>query len=382
MAYTIASAKSDLEGILHGTSVNKVTNITNLFNRAARQFLEDCDPQETKRKSQIASALFDEIYDYSAPTDLKGNKVIDIRPQVNRGLNDNFSQTYSAQFDLYKERTDNSIQVAFNQGVKTIRIKKAITGLIAINENDSTTANGTWAGTDDATNLTSDSLVYVSGSGSVNFDVSGATTTATLTNSTFADIDLTDHDEQSVLFAWMYFPDSSTITSVQLRWGNDSSNYWASTNTAAFSGAFQNGWNQIDFDWNGATETGTVDPAAIDYLQVIVTYDGAADTDLRLDSVSSNLGNIYDIVYYSKYLFANSSGTWQEETSDDTDTVNLDTESFNVYLYKVAEMASQQIEQLKDDTNYFKKEYMSALRRYKNMYKSEVMKPRNFYYRV
>ena len=130
MSYTITKAKSDLQGILHGTSVNKVTNILSVFNRAARQVLEDVDPQETKRKAQITTALFDQVYDYTAPSDLKGNKVIDIRPQINRTSADVFSQNYSANFDIFKTTDDGLLQIEFNEGIKTLRAKKDLTGFI------------------------------------------------------------------------------------------------------------------------------------------------------------------------------------------------------------------------------------------------------------
>lgn len=380
MSYTIANVKTDLEGILKGTTTNKVKNLNDLFWRAARQVLLDIDPQETKRKAQIASALFDSIYDYTAPTDLKGNKVIDIRPQLNRNQSDNFSQAFSEDFDLTKGVTDNTFQVAYNNGVKTLRINKDLGNVSVVHSCDSLTSNGTWTAGDDSTNATLDSINYVTGGGSINFDVSGATTTASITNSTFDDVDLSTHDEQSTLFAWLYFPSASAITSVELRWGNDASNYWSQSATAAFSGAFQDGWNQLGFAWNGATETGTVDPTAIDYLSVIITYDGTADTDFRLDAITSNLGRIFDVVYYSKYLFSSSSGTWQETVSADTDVVNLDTESYNMFLFKVAEMCAQQIEQIKDDVSYFKGEYLRSLSRYKGMYKAETEKPKARYY--
>lgn len=382
MSYTIANAKTDLEGILKGTSTNKVRNISDLFSRAAREVLLDVDPQETKRTAQIASALFDNVYDYTAPSDLKGNKIIDIRPQTGRVPSDHFSQVYTKEFDRFKSESSNTFQVTSNNGLKRIRIDANIGDLIVINECESVTANGTWVGSNDATNVTTDSQTFASGTSSVNFDVSGATTTATITNSTMEQIDLTDHDEQSTLFAWFYFPDSTAITSVQLKWGNSAAAYWASTATSAFDGAFQNGWNLLSFSWNGATETGSVDPETIDYVEANITYDGDADTDLRLDSITSNLGKIFDIEYYSKFLFRTSGGTWQETTSSDSDIVNLDTESYNMWLFKVAEFCAQQIEQIKDDVSYFKNEYMRSLRRYKAMYKSEVEKPRGSYYRI
>ena len=382
MSYTIAQAKDDLEGVLKGTSINKITNIYPLFDRAARQLLEDADPQETKRRAQIANAIYDQVYDYAAPSDLKGNKIIDLRPQVNRSLKDDFTQNYSEEFDLRKLTEDNLLQVTFNQGVKTIRIKKALTGAITVNEVDGITTNGTWVGSNDAGNLSSDTLNYVSGGGSVRFNLDGATTTGTLTNSTFTAVDLSDHEDESSLFLWTYLPVASVLTSLALRWGSSASAYWTDSATTPHSGSFLNGWNLVRFDWNGATEVGAPVSSAIDYLQLIITYDGNPETDLRLDNVVSNLGQIFEIEYYSKFPFANAAGTWQERTTADTDTVNLDVESYNLFLFKAAEFASQQSEMSKDDTTYFANQYLRALRRYKGMYKGEILKPRSYYYRM
>ncbi len=383
MPYTVLQAKDDLSGMMKGTTTGKITNVLQLLNRAARDVLEYVDPQETKRKAQIASAVYDEVYDYAAPADLKGNKIIDLRQQTGRQSDSNFSQTYSAQFDINKGLSDNSVQVAFNQGTKFIRIKKKLSGLVAVNEADSLADNGTWVGSNDAGNLTLDTNKFVSGSGSVKFDISGATTTATLTNADMTAIDLSEHEDESSMFLWLDFSDSSLITNVELRWGSDSTNYWSRTVTAPHFGSFVDGWNLLRFNWDGATETGTGVSSAIDYLQVNITYDGTADTNLRIDNVTSNKGKIFDVVYYSKFLFTDgTSGAWKEAAEDDTDTVNLDTESYNLWLYRAAELAAQQIEKVKDDTNYFSSQFRRALSRYKSMYKSEVMSPQNSYYRV
>jgi hypothetical protein len=382
MAYSIANVKTDLEGILKGTSTNKVKNLNEVFWRAARQMLLDCDPQETKRKAQIASAIFDSVYDYTAPVDLKGNKIIDIRPQTGRTQKDNFSQRLSEDFDLTKSSTNNTFQTEYNNGVKTIRINKNVGTATTLNGCSSLTGNGTWVAGDDTTNITLDSLTFVTNGGSINFDVDGSTTIASISNATMTAIDLSDHEELSTVFGWLYFPSAAAVTSVELRWGNDASNYWKQTVTDAFSGAFQDGWNQLGFAWNGATETGTVDPEVIDYLEVIITYDGVADTDFRIDSFASSMGQIFDVLYYSKYLFSDNTGVWKETVSADTDTINLDTESYNLYLFKVAEMCAQQIEQIKDDASFFKGEYSRTLRRYTRMYRSEVEKPRASYYTI
>lgn len=380
MAYTIANLKTDLEGILHGTSLNKVRGVFPLINRGARDLLLDIDPQETKRRAQITNALYDRVYDYAVPADLKGNKIIDIRPQVRRSRSDNFSQEYSEQFDLKK--TNNTFQVAYDTGVKTVRISKSVKTPVTLNNMNSVTANGTWAVGGDATNISTDTVNYVAGSGSVKFDLDGSTTSGYIENLTMSAVNLTEHENESALFNWLFIPDTSIFTSVDLRWGSDSSNYWNRTVTTPHIGSLENGWNLFRYDWNGATETGSPVVSAVDYGRVTINYDGTADTDFRVDNIVSNIGQIYEMVYYSKYIFSDSSGNFQEQASDDSDTVNLDTESYNLLTYRVAELMAQQVqgEDAKFDAPFFAGKYAEALRQYNAQYKSEVEKPRASYY--
>src|SRR3990167_8147776 len=151
--FTISNVKDDLIGIVHSTTLNKITNFNSVLQRAARNLLSRIDPADTKRITQITNALYDDIYDYSAPSDLKGNKIVDIRPQINRATSDSMSQRFGKSFDLLKR-------------------------LNTLHDCDSLTANGTWSVCGDGTNLTADTLDYVSGSASLNFDLTGSTTTA------------------------------------------------------------------------------------------------------------------------------------------------------------------------------------------------------------
>lgn len=383
MPYTVANLKSDLEAIVHGTNLYKVTNLTELINRGARDVLTDVDPQETIRIEQINTPIFSDVFDYALPADIKGNKVIDIRPQVDRTLSENVTQTYSENFDLYKTRENFTIE--FDSGTKYLRINKNIVTPIQIHNMDTIDDNGTWAVGDDAQNLAVDTLFKVQGSASLKFDLDGSTTAGYIENSTFVAKDLTEHENVSSLFLYVYFPDSSIVTSVDLRWGDNTTNFWNVTSTTPHNQtSFQNGWNLMRFDWNGATETGAPDASSVNYARVTINYDGTADTDIRVDIITSNIGEIYDIVYYSRFLFSNASGTFIEETTTDTDTVNLATETYDLLLYKIAELAAQQI-QAQDsafDVNYFIQKYELFLSRYKAQYKSQLEKPQLPYYRM
>lgn len=376
MSYTIADVKSDLSAMLKGTTTDKIPNIFSILKRAGRQLLLDIDPDETKRISEITNALYDNVYDYQLPADVKGKKIIDIRPYVNRS--GKVTQRTSETFDFDKE--NDTIQIKNNSGVKSIRIAASVSAPKTIETFSSLTSGGTLTGNDDCTNLTLDVQNYVAGSSSINFDLSGAGTTGYIDKTYSTVFDLSDYEDKSAFFLYLYLPDSSILTSITLWWGNDTSNYFSATATQAQDGAFHNGWNLIRFDWNGATETGSVDTTAIDYIRFSFVYDGTADTDLRLDSLTLALGQIYESEYYSKYLYTDTNGTWKENPETDSDIVKLDTDSYNIYLNKVAELACQTVQRLNADVGYFRQEYQQGIIAYQSDRKSEAKRIKQNYY--
>lgn len=383
--YTVTNLKSELAAMIHGTTLNQVTNINGLIYRAARQLLLDVDPQEMKRISPLASSIYTDVFDYPIPTDVKGNKVIDIRPQANRQLWDNFLQTYSKPFDLTKTGLQNQFNVQFNSGVKTIRI--ADSGLVpgvVINSCDGTTNNGTWTVGGTASNLSEDDQNFVTGTSSLKFDL--ATGTGWLENSTMNSVDLSEWVNQAMQFLYTYMQTASGISSVTLRWGSNSSNYYQVTVTIDQQGnSFANGWNLLSFNWNGATVVGSPSSSAVDYVRVswVATSD---QTGMRLNNIVSRLGTILEIEYYSKYLFRDAiTGGWQETITDDSNIINLDTESYNMLVYQCGVQMAQQLQGLDAmfyDGNYFEGKYQTSVGKYKIMYKSEWSKPINSYYSI
>ena len=217
----ITTLKSELQGILHGTTLNKVDNLNRVIDRAARQLLLDVDPQETIRMTEL-DPIYDQVYNYPCPTDLKGVMILDIRPQVQRTLRDRYTQTYSQEFDINKQYTlQPNFNIQWNTGLRTLQIDSPLlnTGII-LNECDSLTGNGTWSGT--ATNLSIDNVNYAAGSGSLTFNLP-ATASSYVETTIPTGIDLTAHENQSVMFFWVYLPVAANFTSVSLRWGSDSS---------------------------------------------------------------------------------------------------------------------------------------------------------------
>jgi len=393
MAYLISDLKSDLQRKLHGTSLAKLSDVNSLIWEAGKEVIARIDPQETIKIADIENAIYDDVFDYTAPTDLKGNKVIDIRPQVKRTINDNFNNTSLEQFDLTK--SDNTFTIQYNNYVRTLRLSKELNGSpTLINAMNSITSNGTWAATGNASNLSEDNLNFISGGSSLKFDLAATVATGILTNTTMTAVDLSTLENEGALFLWVFMPTASAFTSVQLEWSDDATftAKFAKTNTTPHdSAAFVDGWNLLRFDWKDATETGTVDTTKIDSARVTFTYDGTAQVGTRINNLTAQLGRIWEVVYYSQFLFRNTAGTFIEKPLADTDLINLENDSYNIMLYECARIAAIEIQGTDsriDVIEYEKELYgdpskgdrVGLYKQYARSYPSEAEKKRLFYY--
>lgn len=380
----ITTLKSELQGILHGTTLNKVNNLDRVIDRAARQLLLDVDPQETIRMAEL-DPIYDQVYNYPCPTDLKGIGILDIRPQVQRTMRDRYTQTYSQEFDINKQYTlQPNFNVQYNTGLRTLQIDSPLlnTGII-LNQADSLTGNGTWTGT--VTNLTIDNVNFAASSGALTFDMS-AIASSYVEDTMPTGLDLTAHLNQSVMFFWVYLPVAANFTSVSLRWGSDSSNYYSTGNitTTQEGNAFTNGWNLISFPWVNASTVGSPDVTNIDYVRVTYNTNSAVQTGVKLNQIVSRLGQIMQVLYYSKYMFRDATtGAFQETVTDGSNLINLETETFNLLLDLVVLYCVQQVfdDKSNKDLVFYTNEYTKSLKRYQGLYKSQRNKPKVQYYR-
>lgn len=385
MSYLISDLKNDITSKLHGTSLSKINNPLGVIYEAARNVLSRVDFQETKRISPITNAIYDDVYSYPLPSDIKGDKYVSILPQTSVNPADNMSKIYAEQFELYKSQRSNISDVEYNNGNKVLKlsIPNARQGE-TLHSVDTISGNGTWAISNDASNLNKDTLTKYSGSGSLRFDLDTTGSVGTLTNSTFSSVDGSDEEDVGALFMPVFLSTAANITSVELKWGNDASNLWKVTVTSTNEGlSFQDGWNLLRFDWEGATEIGTPDASALDYLQVNINYDGTATPNCRIDNIVLRLGEIYNINYYSKYLFKNNSGVWIEKPTVDTDSVNLDTDSYNILLYEVCFLVTQELQGENGvfDRNYWDAKREEAIQDYVQSNPGEAIKAQGTYRR-
>lgn len=383
----ISELKTRIARKIHGQTLNKVPDVNGLIFEAAGNLLNRIDPVETIRRTTLTNGLYDNVYDYSAPTDIKNNKIIDITAQSleDQTPSSNFNQVYGKEFSLYKG--NNTTSVKMNSGIKTLNISKSLTAGATVSTANSLTDNGTWTAGGNAINLVADTVNKVAGSGSLKFDISASGSSAYIENSTLSSVDLTNYVSAGSLFVYVFIPSTTIITSINLRWGSSSTNYYSSTATTTQENtSFVTGWNLVRFDYSGATETGTVVDSAIDYLRVTFNYNGTATTSCRVDNIVARIPSYYDITYYSKYLFRNTAGTWIEKPTaiDDSDEINLDVDSFNVLLYEVCYLVAQELggEDTQVDVDFWRRKRDEIWSTYMQNNKSQALKPRASYYRM
>lgn len=337
----------------------------------------------------LTPPIFDSVFDYpiSNFADLKGNKVVDVRPQVSRTMRDVFHQTYEQEFDVQKNYTlVSNITSHFDSATKSLRIDATSLPMgILLNAATTVTGNGTWAAAGGATNLANDTIYFVDNGGSISFNT---TTGGYIENSTMAAVDLTTHLTTASEFFYVYFnnaTDAGNCTSLSLRWGSSATAYYSASATANFDGsAFHAGWNLVQLNWQGLTPTGSPTITAYNYLRLTFTT-SASITGIRVNTFWSRLPSIYEILYYSKYLFRDgTTNVFKEVVTVDTDLVNLDTETFPVFYNLLAYYTFQQVggDFAQADMNFYLQEYTRGLKRYQDLYKAQNMKPKLTYYQT
>jgi hypothetical protein len=124
---------------------------------------------------------------------------------------------------------------------------------------------------------------------------------------------------------------------------------------------------------------------AINTVRVSLAMTGT-NTAVKVNGINCILGSVMEYEYYSKFLFRDAiTGAFQETVTDNSNLINLDTESFNLLFNLMAYFALQQQQGLDAtfyDGSFFLQQYQAGLAKYKSLYKSEIQKPQSSYYQV
>lgn len=382
--YTTLLAKVIDSGIY--SNVTSTTSIRNIINRAVTDVISEIDTRGTKRKA-TAIKIFDSVYDYTCPTDMKGRKIVDIQAEGERMTNTRLSLVDVSTFDRKKTLYNNLVAFADRDFVRKIRttINTDDRDAVVSEFSSLTEGSGTWTAFGDAENVEVNNTRAVSGSSSLEFDIDASGgTTAGVSLTDGPAIDITQYVTDGSLFCWVYIVDTTDITNYIARIGSSATAYYSMTATLTSEGlAFQNGWNLLRFDFNGKTTVGTPDDENCDYRALYMTKDAGkiSETGYRFDKMTIHSGNYNNVIYYSKYPWQTTAAVWIENSTADTDLLNADTEELSVFV-EACKMELYRDLKDYDQMKIAEQRYEQAKNNYKLNYPSESIKMEQYYYAI
>lgn len=330
MSVTLAALLSDSTEKTRNSTTGTLDNTkrTRAINRVLQDLQDFADWDFTRRQKTFY--FIDGVTEYSLQNyvdatclDNDGSTEIgdfknpyDLRPTT-AGKSLGFKEAKDVRENIRRNRSLG--EYAIDNGVLVINYPRQTS--LEVHNCDSLTANGTWAASGNATNLTIDEVNYHTSPGSLNFDTS-AGTSLILTNSSLTSMNLETLQNTSHLTMQVWLPTITNFSSIRVRLGSSSGAYWEKTETApAGSATLATGKNLFAFRWADATETGSPDWSAVDYIQIVITYSsGVTATDFRIDDIRIGQEVEMELDYYSLAMAQNTSGTYQLEFNPDAAT--------------------------------------------------------------
>ena len=356
------------------------------LNRAVRRVIQRVDLRSTKRNAVMASNLFRDRLSYQVPSDLKADAIIDIPPQTGRRTDYKLELVTQSIFDRNKTIKRNMVAVATDDLVKRILFSGTVddTTLLMASLDTLTADGGTWIAVGDANTVVADADNKRGGGGSIKYDLTGSATTAGIQNTTLTTFDITNFTNDGVVYVWVYINSTTNLTNFIFDVGNDlTTNFYSDTVTTQFdSTAFVNGWNLLRFEFSGITVNGTITDTAIDSMRIYMTKTaGKSDDGYRFDHIEFHTGEIVDILYYSRFAWQSSGGTFLEDSTADTDLLNAETEEFQGFIFS-AKMELFRETRRFDLVADAKNEYLEWREDYKNKNPTERLILTREYYRI
>jgi hypothetical protein len=324
---TVANLKDSIAGILTGINLNTIQNLDGAIERAARTLIQKTDIPEATSREQIT--LYSGVYDYPISSNIFGGALVDFRPQgETRNSIDYAYKRPIEMFDRIKGIVwgGYTLTLEWDKGVPTLRVAQTKTFPKIQLDSFSDSTKWTLVG---GSGLATDNTVYYKAPSSTRFNTTLGGSQATLSRTLTSQIDLTSYEGVGVAFLAVRIPSSTSITSIGVRIGSDSSNYFDVSATTGFNGAFVEGkWQLIALDLASATETGTVDITKIDYVRVYFNYDGSALSKVYLGNLWVALPSPHEMIYQTSAIFISSGSNPAKLITTDADLIVLNDSAY------------------------------------------------------
>ncbi len=392
--YTQTQLKTDINKGIQG-KIGMLIDAQDTMNFTVRNVFTEMDLRSAKRRQNLSPELFNGIFEYGQPSDMKSNKIIDLPPQAKNGSGgfflttaEEFRRTRGVQTrptDIHHSHGGHNNPIQFNignqgeiavdeyNGQKVLLIAAAVNSKsILVSQFDSLTsgASANWTAFGDAENVAKDDADFIKGAGSLKWDIdSSGGTTAGLENSSVNSLDISDFlGGTSSFFIYAKINSTTNLTNYKLRFGSSSSVYHEKTVTTQHDGtAFVAGWNLLRFEISSLTDTGTPDDTAITYFAPFMTKTSGkvSETDYKFDWLILKKGVITNVQYYTKYGWQSSAAAYKENSTAADDLLVADTDEYNLIVAEgrveaaqetdLSEQKIQSLERRRDDV---KKKYI------------------------
>jgi len=356
--FTRYDIKQKVNGAIKGKQ-DVLVDFDRSINFAVRDVLSEVDLQSTRRRTYLDPGLFPEVYQYAAPVDLKGYKVISLQKLAGGQTYRPYSLVTYEEFG--ERRKVGTICVHEHDSIRKLLIagdQNVTVPQLEITALDTLTGDGsTWAVGTGATNIYVNSGNFVRGNASLFFDIDGnAETVAGIRNVGMDSFDISRFlEEESSVFVFAYLANADDVTGYTFRVGLNASNYYEITVTSShFNTAVTAGWNLLRFDMKSRTEVGTVTPADCQYMEIFMNKSDEKinQQGFGFDSVVFATGVAQQLFYYSSYGWIDAiTGAWKNQSTSDSDFVNADNEEFNMIVQKAIEICGEEVEELQASAN-------------------------------
>lgn len=406
---TVSEFNENIADKLHGTTLDSVWNYKGLVKQAISRVLSRVDPPETKADVKIDEGIINGVSRYTAPSDLKLNKVIKIYKSTQdcRGNNCIYEDPTVVSPQSVNDYYGKSVTVDNTNGVKSIEVNnnfltgcncdtctKALIHSMDTFDCDFCSDKGCppkikctsicnpcqdeetcdkcplWNTTGVATNLNIDCKNYQTGRGSINVDLKNCTKTNSRGSVIISE--LCPHS--ITCYTCGYYVLNANICgardliSMKMRYGSGSLDFHEIE-----LNNFTEGWQYLKFSLDKSTTLGFPNLDQITWYEVVMTTNGN-DVNVKLDSLFLSKECAYNIVYYRDTVFKNSAGDYMKIYTSESDILALEDDTVNLVTYELMLLVSQSLQggDSSSDVNFYSALLRDEYANYFANHKSEV----------
>ena len=370
--YNYSLLKRILNTKIHGKVASLNANDTNierdLINSAVRIAISDIDFRGNIREVLLTPNLMDKQWDYALPNDVKADNIIDFKPQNTDFRNEFeiYSFVPSEEFDRRKQIEKGIYTIVNDDLTRVLRISADIDDeTLVISDMDNKNDPDTWVGFGNTidSNIKTEGDDYIQGDGAIRFAdtiIGVGDSIIGIQNRNLDAFDVSPYLSKGSFFVrGKLDTGDSSINSINLRLGSDSSNYYQfSDSTQNDCSAFQTGWNTLRMDASSKIIVGTPIDTAVNYAAVFWGRDSGThlDTDFAFDYLIAKKGKYYNLSYYTRYVWQDTALSFSENSLNDSHALLIQNDELEVIMAKAAELASGYLRDV-DDVIYFRQEY-------------------------